>query len=72
MKRARGKWTWSQLDRKDSETISVMLLKNNQSIAVILPRPAGWVGTRTEDRELIRSLLFEAAEEPWAAAAPQS
>lgn len=70
MNRARGKWTWSQLDRRDSETISVMLLKNGQSIAIIVPRPAGWVGNRTEDREYIRGLLFEAAEQPWSE--PQS
>ena len=65
MKKARGKWSWSQLDRGDSEIISVMLVKNSHSLAVILPRPDGWVGDRTEDREIIRSILFEAAEEPW-------
>ena len=70
MKRTRGKWTWSQLDRRDSDIISIMLMKKNQSIAVILPRPPGWVGDRTEDREYVRTLLFEAAEEPWSLPQP--
>ena len=65
MKSPRGKWTWSQLHRHDSDTISILLSKKNDSIAITLPRPAGWVGTTTEDREFIRNLLFEAAEEPW-------
>jgi hypothetical protein len=63
-------WSWGQSDRADSRYVSVILTKKNHSIAIAFPRPQGWSGNPREDQELVRAILFGAAEEPWESGTP--
>ena len=65
MKKAVLAWAWSQIDRRDSGLVSVMLRNKDQSIVLAFPRPAGWHGRHAADQEVVRRILSEAANEPW-------
>jgi hypothetical protein len=67
MKNATEQWTWSQVNRRDTPLVSIMLTKRDFSAAVTFPRPAGWAGSGEADQNHVRSLLLEAANQNWTA-----
>ena len=65
MKKAVLGWAWSQIDRRDSRFVSVLLRNKDQSVVLAFPKPIGWNGMRAVDQALVRRMLSEAANEPW-------
>jgi len=65
MKNATEQWTWSQVNRRDTPLLSVLLMKRDQSVVVAFPRPAGWGGRSEADEQHVRTLLLDAANQNW-------
>jgi len=60
-----AKWSWSFSSGAESNLVAVVLMKQNHTIALTFPRPEGWGGATPPDEQLVRSVLFSAAEERW-------
>ena len=60
-----GEWTWKEGSGEKQDYLTIILARDDRSVAVVLPRPRDWGVRPAGDQALIRRFLRQAAGSSW-------